>query len=231
VTIVRDGCRPFVANANVIALWNAGEHGRRAPIGGEGDRSEWFECAPEAASRIGVDADRPFALGRVPADPDLYLTQRRLFNAAMSGRGSPRALEAGVLGLFARVVTGARTAAAICPRVPWTATVRQRDAVHAAEIFVSRYFDHHLTLPDVAAHVGLSVFHLCRSFRRLTGYTVHGYRQNLRVRAGLELVVDTRCTLTEVAMDLGFGSHSHFTETFRLKYGYAPSAIRRGTRS
>ena len=36
--------------------------------------------------------------------------------------------------------------------------------------------------------------------------------------------------LTELAMDLGFSSHSHFSARFRRAFGLTPSEFRRGCR-
>jgi AraC-like DNA-binding protein len=35
--------------------------------------------------------------------------------------------------------------------------------------------------------------------------------------------------LTALALELGFSSHSHFTDAFRAEFGRAPSRIRRST--
>jgi AraC family transcriptional regulator len=39
--------------------------------------------------------------------------------------------------------------------------------------------------------------------------------------------VATRDDLAAVALDVGFASHSHFTDAFRREFGRAPSEVRR----
>jgi AraC-like DNA-binding protein len=34
--------------------------------------------------------------------------------------------------------------------------------------------------------------------------------------------------LTELALDLGYSSHSHFTDAFRREFGVSPAAFRAG---
>ena len=54
---------------------------------------------------------------------------------------------------------------------------------------------------------------------------VYKYQTRLRLsRALLEL--PTCASLTELALDLGFSSHSHFTTTFKAAFGISPSLFR-----
>ena len=58
--------------------------------------------------------------------------------------------------------------------------------VEDAKALLSARFTEHLTLEEVGRAVNVSPFHLARSFRRQTGYTLHEYRTHLRLRAALE---------------------------------------------
>src|SRR5215471_7427256 len=78
-------------------------------------------------------------------------------------------------------------------------------------------------LEEMAALAGCSPFHLCRAFRRVTGMSMTAYRTRLRHGAALERLDEDLATL---ALDLGFSSHSHFTESFRRLFGVAPSVVR-----
>jgi AraC-like DNA-binding protein len=84
-----------------------------------------------------------------------------------------------------------------------------------------------LTLTRIARALGVSVFHLCRSFRRATGLTLHAYRDQVRLRAALERLEQGERDLTRLALDLGYSSHSHFTAAFRRSFGTSPSRTRK----
>ena len=71
------------------------------------------------------------------------------------------------------------------------------------------------------------MYHLARVFKERTGLTLHAYRDQLRLRASLDPVAEGRADLTELALDLGYSSHSHFTDAFRRAFGAPPRAIRR----
>ena len=70
-------------------------------------------------------------------------------------------------------------------------------------------------------------FHLSRVFRDRTGYTLHRYLLELRLREALNRLEDTGSDLTVLALDLGFCSHSHFTDSFGQTFGVPPSEFRK----
>ena len=56
--------------------------------------------------------------------------------------------------------------------------------------------------------------------------TLHAWQSRLRLLSGLERVAEPGIDLGEVANDLGYASHSHFTTAFRRAFGITPSAFR-----
>ncbi|HEX7254104.1 MAG TPA: AraC family transcriptional regulator, partial [Thermoanaerobaculia bacterium] len=104
---------------------------------------------------------------------------------------------------------------------------RDRSLAEDAKVAVGKIFHHHVPLSEIAANLGVSVFRLCRAFRRATGSTLHGFRNRLRLAASLERIGRASFDLTDVALDLGYSSHSHFTAAFRREFGITPSEFRR----
>jgi AraC family transcriptional regulator len=82
-----------------------------------------------------------------------------------------------------------------------------------------------LSLACVARLVGVSPIYLTQTFTRSEGMPLYRYQMRLRLsRALFEL--PRRESLIELALDLGFSSHSHFTSTFRSVFGLTPSEFR-----
>jgi len=82
----------------------------------------------------------------------------------------------------------------------------------------------------IAREAGASAFHVCRLFRRRTGWTLHGYLTEQRLLAALARMTggDRRDSdLRALAASLRFSSHSHFTNRFRRAFGVPPSRFRR----
>jgi AraC-like DNA-binding protein len=103
---------------------------------------------------------------------------------------------------------------------------RQREVVEDARARLATAYTRNESLSEVAASVGVSVFHLCRLFRRLAGTTLHRYRSQLRLNDSLERLRDSRKDILSVAMELGYSGHSHFTRAFRAAFGCSPSEWR-----
>jgi AraC-like DNA-binding protein len=102
-----------------------------------------------------------------------------------------------------------------------------REQAEQTRLLLCERFDENLRLEEIAHAVHSSTFHLARIFRRETGLAIHQYRNRLRLRAALQRLVEQETDLTALALRLGFGSHSHFSDAFRRAFGVAPSECRR----
>jgi transcriptional regulator GlxA family with amidase domain len=162
---------------------------------------------------------------RAWSDTPTYLLQRRIFRAVSAeGWDDTLAIEEAVIQLLERVIRCAYRGTGT-PRTRVSAS-RQREVAHLVETLLSRDWRETVRLQDLAAEAGLSVYHLCRTFRRATGASIHQYRNRLRVRSCLEPVWDTATPLTDIALESGFYSHSHFTGAFRREFDRPPVAFR-----
>lgn len=83
------------------------------------------------------------------------------------------------------------------------------------------------TLGDLAALASVSPSHLAHVFRAEMGISVYGYVVRSRLARALDAVLDSDDGLTEIALDAGFASHSHFTAKFRALFGRTPRQLRR----
>ncbi|MGZ4808814.1 MAG: helix-turn-helix transcriptional regulator, partial [Thermoanaerobaculia bacterium] len=109
--------------------------------------------------------------------------------------------------------------------VPDVSQRTRRAVLHAQELISANYHEP-LPLSAVAAHAGMSQFHLCRAFRRMTGIGMHRFQVVVRLRMALDRLDHGSRDLTELALDLGFSDHSHFCGAFRREFGMSPSAYR-----
>jgi AraC-like DNA-binding protein len=235
VWIQHDGSEPFVADMNTVTYYNAGQHYRRRQLSAWGDRCEWFAFSPAVvAEALAVHEpaaadrpDRPFVFSHGPADADSYLQQRLVFAHITCEREPDRLyVEETMLTVLGRVAGHAYQCRGSSDRV--TARRRTaRDVVEGARDIIARQFHRDLSLTHIAQAVGTSVFHLSRVFRARTGFPLHQYRNQLRLRTALEVLTGGAADLSRLALDLGFSSHSHFTETFRRTFGCTPSSFRR----
>jgi AraC family transcriptional regulator len=101
----------------------------------------------------------------------------------------------------------------------------RREIVEEAKAALTSRMAERVSLEDLAGHVYTSPYHLARLFRAATGFSVHGYLTQLRLRAGLERIQGRRERVGQVGVMLGFSSPSHFTSSFRRAFGLTPSAV------
>jgi AraC family transcriptional regulator len=87
--------------------------------------------------------------------------------------------------------------------------------------------DTELSLQVLAKESGYSRVHFVRMFRAATGYTPHNYLLKLRVDRVRELLASPTLSLTDIALECGFSSHSHLSRVFRQVVGATPSEYRR----
>ncbi|GGZ32322.1 hypothetical protein GCM10011273_18050 [Asticcacaulis endophyticus] len=78
---------------------------------------------------------------------------------------------------------------------------------------------------DVAGHFAMSE----PTFRRWLAKSGSGFSkilQNTRLEKGLTLLQTTKIPVSQIAMDCGFTTPSHFSDSFRRRFGIKPKAVR-----
>ncbi len=237
VWIRHEGARAFVADPNVITLYNRGQRYERLPISSEGDQCDWFALSEEAAREVAAAwtpaaADAiagPYPHARAPGTARLYARQRALLRRASAADATALEIEEETLGVVSEVM---RLAAGASPRAMATdaAGARHRDLTESARELLALTALENRSVSELARQLGTSPFHLCRVYRAQTGVTLHQYRVGLRVRAAithLEAPVrGARRGLSAVAHAAGFASHAHFVRICRRELGLTPAALR-----
>ncbi len=231
VWIQHDGGRRFVADPATVTFYNRGQGYRRFALSPAGDRGEWFAVAPAVLADVLARRDpaardrgpRLFAASHGPSDRRSYLAQRAVYEHVCREE-HPDALfvEETMLAVLDRV-----TGLAVGWQ-RWRGARRPgpRDFVERAREVLAQQFAERLSLHALAQAVDCSPFHLARLFHQATGTTLHAHRTDLRLRAALEHLADPRSDLLDLALSLGYSSHSHFSEVFRAAFGTTPSDLR-----
>ena len=135
--------------------------------------------------------------------------------------GSAETLEAETLAL-----TLVRRAVGGPPVGELRASQGVRKIVDRAKLVLAADPARRWTLAEVAAAVGVSPVYLTQLFQRVEGVPLYRYQTRLRMARALDLLGHYD-DLTQLGLELGFSSHSHFGATFRATYGRSPSDFRR----
>jgi len=78
------------------------------------------------------------------------------------------------------------------------------------------------TLESIGKRVGCSHFHLSRIFSQETGQSIFQHLRRLRMERAAELLREGRLNVTQVSLEVGYSSPSHFSMAFHETYGCCP---------
>jgi AraC family transcriptional regulator len=173
------------------------------------------ECAQSAIASMAVDELR------IVANELLEGLRRSLHEPDSAGQHLDRARR--LLGIEAGSQTlsgpspGRKPVGPILPA--WLAT---RVATHIEANLATA-----LRTEKMADVAGLSYSHFSRAFRATFGITPHGYLIRRRIGAAQRLMLSTRNSLCQIAIDTGHNDQAHFCRLFRREVGETPGAWRR----
>ena len=236
VAIIYEGQPPVVTTPNLVMFYNEGQRYRREKVSDAGDICEYLTFAPKVLldtlrhyePGIVERPERPFSFTHRPSDAQSYLMQRLLVEHIRTETTvDPLYVEEVALHVLARVIE--RSGVGERRQQATAATVRAHEALaNDLKRLLATRFQESLTLKEIATELYTSPYHLCRVFRSQTGQTIHRYRNQMRLRAGLDYVLQSERDLASIALHLGYASHSHFTNAFRRAFHKTPSELRRG---
>lgn len=226
----------FVADPNIVIFQNADDTFRTSHPGGHGDDTTWIALAPsliadtmrEFDPAVAERPSHPFLSSHGPNSPRTFLLQHLAFEYASRGMEADHLLIEDVVHELVReaVMIAADAARRVPPKMRTTTLRVHIDQSEAVKAFMAQRYAQKVTLDQIAAHVHAAPCHLCRLFRRVVGVPIHRYLNRLRLREAITRLSDPRANLAGVAIDVGFASHSHFTDAFRREFGVPPSLVR-----
>ena len=93
--------------------------------------------------------------------------------------------------------------------------------------WMAENFAEEFNLDQLAAQAGLSKFHFHRLFKSAVGVSPSRYLLTLRMDEARRLLRETKKSVVEIALDVGYTNPSHFAQLFRRETGLSPSDYRR----
>ncbi|WP_342074940.1 AraC family transcriptional regulator [Yoonia sp. SS1-5] len=93
--------------------------------------------------------------------------------------------------------------------------------------FINANLDEDISLERIALTVEISPFHFSRMFKQETGMSPYQYVIHSRVELARGLLLTGRDSIADIAIQVGFSSQSHLTESFKKIVGTTPAKFRR----
>lgn len=103
-------------------------------------------------------------------------------------------------------------------------------SVEAALAYVEEHLPGQITVPEVAAAVGLSHNHLTRLFHAATGTTVVAHIRRRRLERARHLLLESTLSIPAVAAAVGIADLQAFNKACRRELGASPRAVREAAR-
>ena len=230
----------LVADPNFVLFFNRGEPYRYAhPVPGGDDCTILTLETPRALELVArhapEDAERseaPFRFGHGLCSPRAARLHYELL--ARVSRGPLLAIEDVLAELTDEAVRAAyRIHEGRATAGPESAGTRRRhrELAEAAKLRLNERLPSPPSLGELARDLECSPFHLSRTFHRIVGLSLRRYIGRLRTGTAAHALARGARELTELALDLGYADHSHFTNAFRREWGVPPSRFRKHQRT
>jgi AraC family transcriptional regulator len=93
--------------------------------------------------------------------------------------------------------------------------------------YIDAHLQHYVPLAELALLCKTSSSHFAKKFRHSAGLSLQRFVNRRRLRASMALMRTGSTPLSQIALDLGFSSQSHFTRLFSDMTGFTPASFRR----
>lgn len=106
-------------------------------------------------------------------------------------------------------------------REPLTSPTAADEHINNILLYINNHLSEELSLDKLSAEFYINKYHLCRVFKRITGYTINHYINYKRLLLARELHGQGQ-SLLEASANAGFNGYSHFYKMYRKEFGAGP---------
>lgn len=93
--------------------------------------------------------------------------------------------------------------------------------------YVEQNYFRKIALDELAAATFLNPYYLLKLFKKYTGYTPGEYINKFRIDYSKQLLLKPEMTVEQIALFLGFNTHSYFSKIFKKATGLTPQQFRK----
>ncbi|MGN0355045.1 MAG: helix-turn-helix domain-containing protein [Muricoprocola sp.] len=107
----------------------------------------------------------------------------------------------------------------------------KQDLIGKVTDYIHHNYNQDLSLESLSQKFYVSSCHLCHEFKRYTNCTIVEYINVTRIMNAQRKIMETRKTLTEIALETGFSNLVHFNRVFKQITNMTPSEYRKNYHS
>ncbi len=103
---------------------------------------------------------------------------------------------------------------------------REVDMLRTINLYLHDHYRENVTLEQAAAVCHRSMYYFAHTFKAITGMTFLAYLTAFRLEPAKKRMIETKLSLTEIAIQCGFSSVRTFNRCFSSHYKMPPSEAR-----
>ncbi|NLK68670.1 MAG: AraC family transcriptional regulator [Clostridiaceae bacterium] len=104
---------------------------------------------------------------------------------------------------------------------------KQNSKIDEIADYISSNYAENIDLDSLSDAFFISKYHLCRSFKKFTGFTINEYITINRVMQAKKLLTETNLSITKVAEKVGYQCLTNFGRAFKQILGKNPTEFRK----
>lgn len=97
--------------------------------------------------------------------------------------------------------------------------------INQSKLFIDNQFSQILDIQQIAKEVGMSEYHFFRTFKAVYGIAPHQYLIQKRLEYARKILAKGNYSVSEVAIEIGFGDVHTFSKAFKKYFGISPSLL------
>lgn len=103
----------------------------------------------------------------------------------------------------------------------------QIETVKQIHTFLLEHFSEHYTIDELSERFDISPTIMKKCFRGVYGNSVYAYMKKYRLQVAERLLKESRATVGEIALQVGYQNPNKFTSAFCAEYGIPPTSYRK----
>ncbi|MDP4118883.1 MAG: AraC family transcriptional regulator [Bacillota bacterium] len=109
-------------------------------------------------------------------------------------------------------------------------SVQENYISNQAIMYLQEYYNHPITVQNIATSLNISYRNLSRNFKKETGITIIEKLNEIRIAEAKRLLISTNLPIYEIALMVGFENEYYFSNTFHQYAASTPSGFRKNNR-
>lgn len=103
----------------------------------------------------------------------------------------------------------------------------KNDAIAEVVSYIEKNYKEEIKLALLCKTIGIDRTQLFRIFKKEYGVSPQEFLINYRLNRSVALMKETNASLGKVALESGFKNYSHFSKTFKVKFGKTPNEFQK----